>query len=198
MTPRTPIQLASPAPAGEVSRGSVTEGVFVETGRAFASSPGHPGEVALPQAVSEGASSPLLPRPDGGGAEQSEAEGALSSCLPRPAGEVPAQPAEGVFLSPSGCHGLLRRTTRAPSSPSAPDHTNDQRIQEPGCHNSPQSGAVVLLQPPKDTTARLRREWCHPETSTPLPSPRGVAGETSPAQAIWCDSKLNRQQRSSQ
>jgi len=55
-----------------------------------------------------------------------------------------------------------------------------------GCHHSPQSGAVVFLQPPKHTTARLRREWCHPETSTHFPSPRGVAGETSPAQAINC------------
>ena len=135
MIPHKPIPLASPAPAERWSASGGTEG-----------------------------SSPLLPRPDGGGAERSEAE--------------------GVFISPSGCHGLLRRTTRAPSSPSAPDHTNDQRIQEPGCHHSPQSGAVVLFHPPKNTTARPRREWCHPDTPTPLPSPRGVAREPSAAQAI--------------
>jgi hypothetical protein len=131
-----PIQLASPALAGEVSRASVTEG----------------------------ASSTLLPRASGGDAERSEAE--------------------WVFIFPSGCHGLTRRATREPGSPSASDHSNAQLKREPGCHHSTRSGAVVLLQTPKDTTARLRRVWCYPETSTLLPSPRGAAGGTSPAQAF--------------
>ena len=160
-----------PAPAGEVSaqcRRSAyggSEGASCPSPRSALGGRGRWSAAG----GSEG-SSPLLPRlskirrrRNGGGAERSEAE--------------------GVFLSPSGCHGLLRRTTRAPSSPSAPEHTNDQRIQEPGCHHSPQSGAVVLLQPPKHTTERPRREWSHPDTPTPLLSPRGVAGETSPAQA---------------
>ncbi len=104
---------------------------------------------------------------------------------PAPAGEVSrASVTEGVFISPSGCHGLLRRTTRAPSSPLATHYTNTQVTPVPGCHHSPQSGAVVLLKPPKDTTARLRRDWCHPDTTATLPSPRGVAGETSPALAV--------------
>ena len=109
-------------------------------------------------------------------------EGALSSCLPRPCGEgVTRSVTDGVLISPSGCHGLLRRTTRAPSSPSATHYTNTQVTPVPGCHHSTRSGAVVLLKPPKDTTARLRREWCHPDTTATLPSPSGVAGETSPA-----------------
>ncbi len=135
----------------------------------------------------EGAFCPS-PRSASGGQGRWSASGGTegaSSCLPRPAGEVPRLgEAEGGFISPSGCHGLLRRTIRAPSSPSAPNLSNAQAIPNPGCHHSPQSGAVVLLQPPKDTTARLRREWCHPFKTTTLPSPRGVAGETSPAQAI--------------
>ena len=116
--PRTLIQLASPAPAGEV---------------------------ALPQAVTEEA---------------------LSSCLPRPCGEGGTRSVtDGVFTSFSGCH------------------------------HSPQSGAVVLFHPPKHTTTRPPREWSHPDTSIPLPSPRRVAGETSPAQAESTIFKINRKQQ---
>ena len=85
---------------------------------------------------------------------------------PALAGEVSrASVTEGVFVSPSGCHGLLRRTTRASSSPSASDHSNAQVIQ-------------------KTRVVRLRRSnpW-HPEQTATRPSPRGVAGETSPAPA---------------
>ncbi len=51
------------------------------------------------------ANTPLLPRPDGGGAEQSEPEGVSFSpstaASPGHPGEVPAQPAEGAICVPS-------------------------------------------------------------------------------------------------
>jgi len=127
--------------------------------------PAPAGEVARPQAVTEGASS-LLPRASGGGAEQSEAEGVSSSCLPRPAGEGGTRSVtDGVFISPSGCHGLLRRATRALSGRWDTDITDTQVMR-------------------RARVVRLRRSnpW-HPEQTATLPSPRGVAWETSPAQA---------------
>ncbi len=96
---------------------------------------------------------PLASPAPAGEVSAQRTEGA-SSLLPRPAGEgVTRSVTDGVFLSTSGCH------------------------------HSPQSGAVVLFQPPNHPTARLRHKWSQPNTSTPLPSPRGVARETSPAQS---------------
>ncbi len=146
-------------------------------------SPAPAGEVSAQR--TEGAST-LLPRASGGGAERSEAEGVSSSCLPRPAGEGGTRSVtDGVSISPSGCHGLTRRATREPGRPSASDHSNAQVVR-------------------RARVVRLRRSnpW-HPESNTtPLPSLRGVAGETSPAQAIesnhqstYCTSRMRGEQR---
>ncbi len=168
-------QRSFPAPAGEVARPQVvTEGASCPSPR--------PAGRWSAKGGSEG-SSPLLPWASKGGTEQREAEGVSSSCIPRPTIRWSASGGtDGVSISPSGCHGLTRRATRAPSSPSAPNLSNAQDTPNPGCHHSTRSGAVVLLKTFKDTTARLRREWCHPVKTTTLPSLRGVAGETSPAQ----------------
>ena len=160
-TARIPIPRSYPAPAGEVARPqAVTKGASCPSPR---SASGGRGRWSAAGGL-EG-SSTLLPRASGGGAEQSEAEGALTSCLPRPSIRWSASGGTDGVSSPSGCHGLLRRTTREPGSPSASDHSKAQVVR-------------------KARVVRLRRSnpW-HPKITNTLPSPRGVAGETSPAQA---------------
>jgi hypothetical protein len=147
-----------PAPAGEVSAQSASGGEG-----ASCPSPRPAGRWSA-AGGSEG-SSPLLPRASGGGAEQREAEGVFSSYLPRPTVRWSASGGTDGVFSPSGCHGLTRRATRAPSSPSASHHSNAQVVRR---------ARVVHL--------RRSNPW-HPKITNTLPSPRGVAGETSPAQA---------------